>query len=282
MALPDVAIPSGPGQEETAFTEFLRDIMMDPPVRAGPPQEDNTQSWALRDLLDFGLEADLALNEQDYSLMDFYQGKSVLQPTTSTAFDGTATSWKHLSDDGDLSSTESSAKVALGIDAFRKSLWCWIPERQDHGYVEQPNFTLRPQDMASPETQFASNMNVVNQRLGPEPRDKIAAMVLGTCDRSSFARVMSSFPSAELLDNLMHCYLASHLSRSDSWIHLPTFAINEQKPELIASMVAAGALLSTSLTIRKLGFALQEAVRLALPKVVSITPDTCPLHSKSG
>lgn len=55
--------------------------------------------------------------------------------------------------------------------------------------------------------------------------------------------------------------------QSDTWIHAPTLKIEGQNAELLGSIVSAGAALSTSLTIRKLGFAIHEAVRKSIPIV---------------
>jgi hypothetical protein len=121
--------------------------------------------------------------------------------------------------------------------------------------------------MSSTGTQFAQAMCVNTDSLDSVARDKIVAMVLSTTSRSSFAKVMSSFPSVELLNHLVHFFLASHITRSDTWIHVPTLRIGRSRAELLGSIISAGAVLSTSPTIRKLGFAIHEAVRQAVPKV---------------
>jgi hypothetical protein len=62
-------------------------------------------------------------------------------------------------------------------------------------------------------TNFAANMDVTSEMFELEARDKIAAMILSKCDdRFSFLKVISSFPSAELLNNLMYYFLASHIA----------------------------------------------------------------------
>lgn len=71
-----------------------------------------------------------------------------------------------------------------------------------------------------------------------------------------------------LLESLMHLFFRAELSRTDSWIHIPTFKPQAQRPELNGIVIAAGALLSKNPTVRKLGFAIQEAVRIAIPHIV--------------
>ncbi|KAE8453256.1 hypothetical protein EG329_011323 [Mollisiaceae sp. DMI_Dod_QoI] len=252
------------------FADFLREIMM-PPQSApyeGQMHVDGTDtpSVAFRDLLSFGLESNLELNNQDYTLIDFYQGKSLAEPPQPRPSNQTPLAFELPTPQSD-STNQPSESLALGTEAFRRSLWCWTPVRQDTGHIEQSNFTLSPEDMSNSGAQFVVSEQVASKIFGPESRDKIVAMVLNTCDRRTFLKVMSSFPSAELLNSLMQCFLASHLTKTDTWIHLPTMRINKLKSELLGSFLAAGAMFSSSLTIRKLGFAIQEAVRLSLPKV---------------
>lgn len=259
--------------DDNVFADFLRDIMMPLPLESYEgheyPQRADNQSAAFRDLLSFGDESNLELTDQDYTLMDFYSGKSVAEPPALKPSNNSNSRTQLPSPQSEPPTQISSDSLALGTEAFRRSLWCWTPVRQDTGHIDEPNFTLQPEDMSSPATQFAASMHVTSELFGPEGRDKIVAMVLSTCDRNSFSKVMSSFPSVELLDNLMHCFLASHMAQSDTWIHIPTLRVSRSRPELLGSFLAAGGLLSSSLTIRKLGFAIQESVRLSLPKVVS-------------
>ncbi|PVH75036.1 hypothetical protein DL98DRAFT_467018 [Cadophora sp. DSE1049] len=245
---------------DNLFADFLREIMM--PPQAGPYDGQmhvdgvDTPSMAFRDLFSFGQDSNLELNNQDYTLMDFYQGKSIAEPPPPRPPNAAS-----------ATNQPSSESLALGTEAFKRSLWCWTPVRQDAGHQEQSNFNLQPEDAPNLGTQFVVSEQVAAKVFGPEARDKIVAMILSTCDRRNFPKVMSSFPSAELLNSLMQCFLASHIAQNDTWIHLPTLKISKLRPELLASFLAAGAMFSSSLTIRKLGFAIQEAVRFSVPKV---------------
>lgn len=255
--------------DESEFADFLREVMMPTPLEPfngqhPPSQGTDAQSMTLRDVLCFGLESNLEFNDQDYTLMDFYQGKAVHDEAHA----------KEVIDNSSLQyemptpqSNAPTEKTALGIEAFRKSLWCWTPVCADTGLIEQQNFTLHHSEMSSPSTYFAESMHVNTDSLNSSDRDKIICMVLSTSSRSSFTRIMSSFPSVELLHNLIHFFLASHTMQSDTWIHTPTLKIGEQNAELLSSIVAGGAALSSSLTIRKLGFAIHEAVRRSIPVV---------------
>ncbi|KAK0101287.1 hypothetical protein ONS95_006464 [Cadophora gregata] len=256
---------------DNLFADFLREIMM--PHQAGPYDGQmhvdgaETPSAAFRDLFSFGQDSNLELNNQDYNLMDFYQGKSIGEPSVPRPPNRASISFQAETPQSEATNQPSTESLALGTEAFKRSLWCWTPVRQDAGHQEQSNFNLQPEDAPNLGTQFVVSEQVAAKVFGPEARDKIVAMILSTCERGNFPKVMSSFPSAELLNSLMQCFLASHIAQNDTWIHLPTLKINKLRPELLASFLAAGAMFSSSLTIRKLGFAIQEAVRFSVPKV---------------
>ncbi len=101
-------------------------------------------------------------------------------------------------------------------------------------------------------------------------RDKILGFVLSTCDSSLYMAIASSFPSADLLNKLMHLYMAMHMEQSDSWLHLPTIELNDDSVLLVAMMVSAGAVICSVPSIRNLGYALQEAVRNGLASKVGL------------
>ncbi|RDL31062.1 Uncharacterized protein BP5553_09851 [Venustampulla echinocandica] len=259
--------------DENMFADFLRDVMMPTPSEQFNSQPlltyaVDTQSMACRDLLSFGLESNLELNDQDYSLMDFYQSKDLDESyNMKEVTDNPSSRHEPLTPQSDTPIQNNTERLALGTKAFRSSLWCWTPVRADTGSIEQHNITLHPSEMSSPTTYFSKDMHVNTDNFDSTARDKIVAMVLSTTPRQSFEKVMSGFPSVELQNNLLHSFLASHMAQPDTWIHSPTLRIGRQRPELLAGIISSGAVLSTSVTIRKLGFAIHEAVRHSLPKV---------------
>jgi hypothetical protein len=107
---------------------------------------------------------------------------------------------------------------------------------------------------------------LIDHRLEQGTRDKVLAMVLSSCSQNTTTmRVAASFPSVEVLDTLLHLFLASQLCQTSSWVHYGTLTLNRQSPEWLGAAVAAGAILTPIPTFRKFGFAVQEAVRLAIP-----------------
>ncbi|KAJ9130732.1 C6 zinc finger domain containing protein [Pleurostoma richardsiae] len=85
----------------------------------------------------------------------------------------------------------------------------------------------------------------------------------GFLDQVTF--VVKTFPTPELLDDLIECFFSNHRQQTDSFIHMPTFNPNQQQPELVAGMAAFGATMTDVRSLHKLGFAMQEAVRTTVP-----------------
>ncbi len=247
--------------DDSSLADFLRDIM-----QTSPGVGDPTQVWTPRDVLNFGVDTfnfsgidfDLPSLPVPGQLANYQADKPGLYTNPTGDLQGPASGTR---------TPDVRNSINLGTQAFKKSLWQWTPAQQDHGYAEQLNLSLPYQNIDSPEIRLAADVHLVDQRLEQSSRDKILAMILSTCEPAIFGRVVSSFPSAELLDNLMHQFFSYQLSQTNSWIHLPTCRPNEQMPELIAAIVAAGAVLSTVPVVRKLGFAIQESVRLGIPKI---------------
>jgi Fungal specific transcription factor domain/Fungal Zn(2)-Cys(6) binuclear cluster domain len=265
MQIPTTSLEGDPLMDfdDSSLADFLKEIMhTSPDAVARPLFADPASTYTPRDVLNFGIDTTFDFSDIDFGLPPPPPLPEAERPTY------TANNLANEQAPGSGTRTpELRNSINLGTQAFRKSVWQFIPSQEDHGYAEQLNLSLPYQDIDSPEIKLAADLSISNQQLDQSSRDRILAMILSTCEPRMFPRVVSSFPSAELLDNLMHQFFSFELSRTDSWIHLPTFRLNGQRPELTGIIAAAGAVLSTVQVVRKLGFAIQEAVRLALPKI---------------
>ncbi|KAE9982895.1 hypothetical protein EG328_010442 [Venturia inaequalis] len=211
-------------------------------------------TWTPRGLLGFGFESNLELNDVDFSFLGNYNAnipfdietpRSDLAPTTRA---------------GDQATASRS-------EAFRTSVWRFIPRPHDHAAAEQQHLSLPDvaQGHDSPETRIRLDRRTTSEKLDQCCRDKIIAIVLSTCKRETMFRSVSAFPSVELLDIVLQFYLTSPLSGADSWLHIPTFcSTTKDRTEVLLSSIAAGAVLTPDNSLRKLGFALQEANRVYL------------------
>jgi hypothetical protein len=155
-------------------------------------------------------------------------------------------------------------------EIWNDSPWHWKPSELENSTYEQVHLPLSPEDSASSQLQQVGQrvQRVIRERLDENSRDKIMAMILSTCRSASvMTRVAASFPSARLMDNLLHLFVAS-LGRLDPIaLHYGTLCLNELPIPLLACMVAAGALLTPFDALHKFGFAVQEAMRPALVNI---------------
>ncbi|TVY86961.1 Early growth response protein 1-B [Lachnellula willkommii] len=252
------------GIDESSLAEFLRDVMMPitPDSLAGQQGMDFLpQHYTGRDVFNFGMDSSLDMNDGDFGWINsqncLRQQQSAWNPHIEV---------EHPVDRGQRAPDVSSGMTA-GAEAFQKSVWQWKPNQTEHANAEQANLAISHKDMQWQYLEARLAPDILDQRIEYNSRDKILAMLLSTCEPGNVPRVVSSFPSAELLDSLMHLFFRSDLHSTDAFIHLPTFRPQYQMPELNGIVVAAGAVLSNVPTVRRLGFAIQESVRAALIKI---------------
>ena len=198
---------------------------------------------------------DLTLTEGDFSLIDFYNSHSI--PT---------------------SVPESRADPACGIDSgigigaeayHRSSLSAYKPAREDHAFDDHENLSV-PQMMNTPESSVSSTETTLCDRLLPTSRDLVLSLVLEVSREATLSRIVKSFPGTDLLDALIQQYFEHQTHTIGTFIHTSTFRTNSEDPGILAGLAAAGAVRSSNPTIRKLGYALNEGVRMHLPTKVCV------------
>ncbi|KAI1368727.1 hypothetical protein F5Y08DRAFT_227730 [Xylaria arbuscula] len=236
------------------FSDFLRDVLYAQSLDASRLAE--AQGLAV---LDFCDDNSYELNEMDFGMLDHWNldGMSERPAVTQAATPQT--------DDSTVDMTQMRRKL---VKIWTGSPWRWIPDKRDHGYSEHGNLPLPCRDSMNQQFQERHRQvdRVIKDKLDSSSRDKILAVVLGACgDDTMKMRVAASFPSADIMDTLLHLFLASHLCSVSGWIHFGTFVLNSQWPEWLVTAAAAGAIMTPIPTLRKFGFAIQEAVRLVLP-----------------
>lgn len=206
-------------------------------------------------MLDFCDDANYELNELDFGMLDHWN----LDGTTERT--GITQAATPQTDDSSVDMAQMRRKL---VKIWTDSPWRWIPDKRDHGYSEIGNLPLPYRDSASQQFQERHRQidRVVKDKLDSSSRDKILSVVLGTCRSDAMrTRVAASFPSAEIMDTLTHIFLAAELCSVSGWIHFGTLKLNNQWPEWLATAAAAGAIMTPVPTLRKFGFAVQEAVR---------------------
>lgn len=172
------------------------------------------------------------------------------------------------------SPTDPCRAAALASDAFSNCHWRFRPNAHDNGNAEEHNLSL-PSDHRPPESHLRLDRRVMAAKLGVSSRDKILTTVVESCRPENLSRAVASFPSVDLLDSLLQYSLTSPVARLDSFLHAATFNPNEKRPELLAAMAARGAVLTADPALTKLGHAIQESLRFAIPK--HVCPPSLPL-----
>ncbi len=253
---PDSFQPPYPGgmddltKSSAPFSDFLRDVLYQQSLGETTKM---AEAQGL-DILDFCDDANLDLKDVDFGLLDHWNIEGTL-PVSFMPLAGQFT----LDDTADMSAIRSKL-----VKIWTESPWRWNPGKSDTGYNEQSNLPLSSRDVHGAQLQAngATVDRVIQDKLHPSSRDKILAIVLSTCHENSVrVRVSSSFPSTEAMESWIHLFLASHLCQVSAWIHYGSFSLNAQWPEWLAIAAAAGAVLAPVPTLRRFGFALQEAVR---------------------
>lgn len=255
------------------FPEFLRKVVADPgssePTARSGPTENPNQNFFSQNYADIGIE------DGDYGWGADLWYSDGLQDAFNMPYESTFTPYAAT-----MSSTsENSSLAGVGADAFKHSLiGSWTPRPEDSSMMERQNL-VAPKNVDTMPL-FTSSKKVPHEPLSLNARDRILGMVLETCPQSAASRIIASFPSAEFLNNCIQYYFCRHHEEQiDSYIHLPTLKPSEQIAELLAMLAGAGAVCTSSSVIRKLGYALQEAVRHAVSKRVHEAPSHSITHS---
>lgn len=230
------------------FSDFLRDVLYDQCMGDNTRFAD-AQGLAVLDVCD---DTNLELNDIDFGLLDHWNvdGMSDRDPNA-----------PELQSSVEEPGAEMDKMRQRLVQIWTKSPWRWNPEKTDNAFRDQTHLPLPSNDIGGDQVHEYFD-RVVNEKLHSAGRDKILAIVLGTCRNDSIlSRVAASFPSTEVMDSWTHIFLASHLCQVSTFIHYPSFSLNSQWPEWLAIAASAGAVLAPVPTLRRFGFALQEAVR---------------------
>lgn len=238
----------------TPFFDFLRDVLYQQPVDLSRTHESQGPA-----VLDFCDDMDMDLTDMDFGLLDHWN---------LDLNDGSAMVTPAMASQTTQNSTEMSQMRQNLANVWGELPWKWEPTNKDNAYTEQGNLPISSKDISNAQFQETKRQleRVVDQKLNLSSRDQILAIVLKTCrDASTASRVAASFPTVDVMDTMAQAFLAAHVRQVSTWIHYPTLKLNAVWPEWIGNAVAAGAVLMPAPTLRKFGFAVQEAVRITIP-----------------
>lgn len=233
-----------------SFSDFLQNVIYEPDAATSRIQE--AQGLAV---LDIGGHVNLDMDKGDFSLLGYW----------SAHFLGDAAVSQTLTPESDDSVDLSQMRQNL-VKLWTDSPWRWHPSGVDSSYQEQSNLPVSAGDAAGAVRESRKRLRkTVPGKLEQSGRDGVMGIVLKSCKSNEMmARVASAFPSVDLMNSLIHIFLASHFCQTSQWIHQATFDMNAQWPDWLAMAAASGAILTPVPTLRKWGFAVQEAVRMTI------------------
>ncbi|KPI36507.1 uncharacterized protein AB675_4429 [Cyphellophora attinorum] len=158
--------------------------------------------------------------------------------------------------------------ISLGAGAYSVSgaFSTWIPRKDDGHDLDEQDLVLQGTVDPSPQHGLSlDGLDISKEALSPMVRDELLAMVLGRMSKVASKRIIRSFPPNETLRDLIYMALTHMRQRQiGHFIHLASFDLNTQRPELLGALVAYGATISSSPEARKFGYALQNIVRMAI------------------
>lgn len=168
-----------------------------------------------------------------------------------------------------------SPPLGFGSEAFRQSNIHngWKPGTEDHHRQEYPNLILSQKLRQGDLNRLSEVLPNQQKSISPLMRDRILAMILRSACASATDRIISSFPSLEVLNDLIQlAFLHMAENQVIQIVHVPTINLAEQRPEFLGSLIAYGSVYSPNHTVRRFGYALQEIVRAAVLRLVRIHP----------
>ncbi|KAJ5263903.1 hypothetical protein N7478_011508 [Penicillium angulare] len=232
----------------TFFPNFIPDSMFSSLGRYNDPFD---PSSFIPEFTPYGvlenLSLDFSLTDGDFGLIDMYNSRSLM-----------------AGDENEQDNLDADSGIGIGAEAYhRSSLSAWRPLREDRAFIDHENLSI-PQAVDSPGV-GATERQTLCERLSSSSRDLIFGLVLEISREANLHQITKSFPSTELLDGLIQQFFQYQNQSVISFVHGATFRPNSEHPSILAGLAAAGAIRSSIPTIRKLGYALLEIVRMYLP-----------------
>ncbi|KAK4556295.1 hypothetical protein LTR86_006439 [Recurvomyces mirabilis] len=209
----------------------------------------------------YNMTSDLTFDESDFDFSFLASG--LTRPSTAQghrAFENGS---------GPEADFAPSSDAHLRSEAFKRNPWSWnhwIPERNTHTFSGQETIDVREAHVnASDQLTSPDSVRPVHCDLGHPERDRMIRIVTQIA-RNRLS--IPSFPSLELLEDLIEIQLLQDSSAIDSFYHGASFISENTRTELLLAMVAAGARYIALPPVWKMGLVIQEVVRLAIPEVL--------------
>ncbi|KAK5146736.1 hypothetical protein LTR32_001718 [Rachicladosporium monterosium] len=240
------------GPVSMAFPDFFEQVMMPGVEMSHHP------SIMPPDVSNFTSDLDFNVGDFDFSFL----ASGLTRPPTAQGLP----EFNHSS----IETAETTqSNVGLRSEAFKRSPWSWnhwIPERSSHAFSGQDVIDVRHDRVdAVDQLTTPDSVRLVHCDLRHAERDRMIRVVTQVAHTRL---TMPSFPSLELLEDLIDVFLLQDSSAIDSYIHSATFASEKACTELLLAVVAAGARFVALAPVWQMGLVIQEVVRIAIGELL--------------
>ncbi|KAK6443024.1 hypothetical protein LTR95_000738 [Oleoguttula sp. CCFEE 5521] len=235
------------------YPDFFEQIMMP----GGPGMND--PALMPPDVMNFNADFDFGPADFDFSFLSDGLARTPAPPPVKAL---------HASEMVQESVPTPGSEAGSRSEALDKSPWSWnhwIPPQGVHAFSEHYELDVQ-QDRVDAADQMTSPSarQYHHVSLDYEARDRMMRVVTQcTIHRLS----VPSFPSLQLLEDLIDLALLQDSYQIDSIIHAPTFDPKRTRTESLLAMVAKGAGCVALPPIWKVGLILQEVVRFAVGEI---------------
>lgn len=254
FAMPAEAFAGNVSIPDIGFSDFFEQIMM--PDVTGVGAFENLQLPP--NVSDFTQDFTMDVSDFDFSLL----ASGLTRPSTPQAPRDTCLPG---SNDALL---KTRSDVHLRAEAFKKSPWSWnhwIPERNHNAFTGQEEINVQADRVDATDQHISPTVKrLVQCELDQEARDRMIRVVTKIAQNKL---EMPSFPSLELLEDLIDVFLLQDGSAIDTFVHAASFSSKTARTELLMAMVSAGSRYVALAPVWKMGLVLQEVVRLSVAEV---------------
>ncbi|KAI7354837.1 benzoate 4-monooxygenase cytochrome-like protein P450 [Hortaea werneckii] len=230
------------------FPDFFEQIMM-------PEGGGRHQYTAPFDISNFTQDLPIDSCDFDFSLLS----TGLTRPSTASG---------HRQGHTNRTDETPHSDIHLRTKAFEESPWSWshwIPERYSHAFSGQEEINVQENRVHSADQLTSpASIRIMHFDIEQPARDRMIRVVTKVAHRHL---AMPSFPSLELLEDLLDVFISQDSNEITSFIHAGTFNSQTARTELLLASVAAGARFVALPQVWKMGLVIQEVVRLAIADV---------------
>lgn len=249
---------NGPG---SLFTEFIKDLIDIPahdsfegPARKEPQAPFNMWDTFMTTPEDW--TDDLSNFDLDFLKDDFLQDINLHSTQTPTE----AAAPEH---------EERRPSMSMGVKAFKMSFWDWVPEEADCGPAERAGMASASNIPEKLSHYLREISNAFDKHCFSADRARFLELLITNSPKANMLRVISSFPSTTLIDELMQWAMRLLATQTLSWFHVPTFDPQATPAELLACVIAYGACMTPIKEVQRFGYSILETVKSAIIDKVS-------------